>query len=673
MESLNRQVYRVCRMSLIGLLFTLPVSGQPKPIYSFQKVTEADFHPQSPLVNESADAVVLADVGSVEFEGNSKGWFTYVFKRQKRILIRKLPAMELATIRIGLYRDNDGQEKLDKISAVSYTPEGEKVIESRLQGKDIYEEKLDANHLIKKFTIPGVKEGSIVEYSYLIRSEFLFNLPSWDFQNEYGPTLWSEYYVELPGLLGYMSVQQGYHPFVLNRSSEGSRSYNIRRRTEGAYVGSDESITVTTVTAQHRWAMRDVPGLKGEKYMYASSNFVDRISLQLFQTYDGQDYHDVSPNWTHIASRLTKNPDFGEQINGQSAWAEDILRQVVEENASDTASARKIYQWVQSSFTSTGRQGIFIKNSLREVVKKKSGSAAELNLLLIALLRQRFIEAYPVLLSTRSFGRNNPNYPLMEKLDHVICRVDAGNQSVFLDVSDKHLPYGKLPLECYNGHARVIRADTAIAVSFSPDSVVESASSEVWLSMDSSGFTGRYTRHKGFYESLKDPLSPRAGTNEYIQSALHVSLPEEMEVVSIQSDSAHLLQFDFRLPSFGGKEVIYFNPLFLDQKPANPFAASAREYPVELPYREESALVFTMEVPDGYVVEELPASVKFRLSGNGGYFEYRTSVSGGILNLRRMLVMNKAVFSAQEYDMLRSFYAEVLKKDSEQIVFRKKK
>ena len=56
-----------------------------------------------------------------------------------------------------------------------------------------------------------------------------------------------------------------------------------------------------------------------------------------------------------------------------------------------------------------------------------------------------------------------------------------------------------------------------------------------------------------------------------------------------------------------------------------------------------------------------------------GLFEYRISESGGTISLRCRLQIKRTVFAADEYDLLREFFNMVVAKQTEQIVFKKKK
>lgn len=59
----------------------------------------------------SVSAVVISDVGSSKFEGNIKGWFTLVYKHQKRIKILNKNGFET------------DEEKLTDLKAYTYNLE----------------------------------------------------------------------------------------------------------------------------------------------------------------------------------------------------------------------------------------------------------------------------------------------------------------------------------------------------------------------------------------------------------------------------------------------------------------------------------------------------------------------------------------------------------------------
>ena len=119
------------------------------------------------------------------------------------------------------------------------------------------------------------------------------------------------------------------------------------------------------------------------------------------------------------------------------------------------------------------------------------------------------------------------------------------------------------------------------------------------------------------------------------------------------------------------EDIVYFNPMFNETWKNNPFAAEKRIYPVEMPHKMDELYTLNMEVPKGYKVDELPKSVRVKLNENEGMFEYLVVNSNGTIQLRSRLVLYKANFTPDDYETLRDFFSQAVKKQAEQIVFKK--
>ena len=665
---------------LFGLVFLSKGYSQDKCPVNFGKVIPEDFIIHSPLVDSNTTAVIIADVGETKFEGNNKGWFSHIFKRQRRLKILDKKAYGLARVDISLYNNGELEEKAEDIVAVCYNLENGAVSEVKLSAKDVYEEKEDKRHTTKKFSIPGVKEGSIVEYSYIVKSDFNFNLPGWEFQSEVYPTLWSEYNVTIPSVLSYMSFFQGYDKYYINTSKDGYLRYSVQTKPEnnGAYATDGKQLIVSTPAINRRWVIKDVPACKEEKYISSPINYLDKVSFQLYRTYDGENYHDVYNTWENVRYELMQRGDFGESINADNEWLDEtVLATIVKPYDSKMQMAKDIYYYVQKNYTCTNQYSPFIKSGLQDVVKKKRGSVGEINLLLIALLKRKNIQANPVMLGTKDIGRNNPSFPMMDRLRYVICQAKIDGADYYLDATKPFLAFNKLPLACYNGHARVISKDTA-AVYFSPDSIKESSSANIFiLNTDKKEVEGRYSREMGFYESL-DMRNKMAKSNlsEY-ETGIKASYPEEFLIGNVQVDALHepeqpvTVKFDFKLKAFGEADIVYFNPMAGEAIRTNPFAAAQRLYPVEIPYKQDYSFTLNMEVPTGYIVDELPKPATVDLNEGEGFFQYFISSNGQNIQFRSRLVIKKTFFDSSDYQTLRDFFAYVVKKEAEQIVFKK--
>ena len=287
------------------------------------------------------------------------------------------------------------------------------------------------------------------------------------------------------------------------------------------------------------------------------------------------------------------------------------------------------------------------------------------------------IDVLPVLLSTREFGLNSATYPVMERLNYVIAKVNINAVDYYLDATTPFLPFGKLPIACYNGHARAISKDTA-AIYFSTDSLKETSSTVININIsDKNEIHGSYNHRMGFFESLETKNNLAKLSVSSYKKSIKETYPDDFEVNNIEVDSFQspeapvLVKFDFKLKSFENAGLVYFNPLMGEEIKTNPFTAVERKYPVEMPYTTEKLYVLNMPIPDGYIVEEIPKSSLIKLNGEEGFFEYLLQAKDGFIQIRTRLVIKKANFTNIDYKTLRDFYAQIVKKESEQIVFKK--
>ena len=645
----------------------------------FGKIKAEDFALKSPVIDSGSNAVIVFDKGDISFEGNTSGWFSYIFKRSKRILVLNKKGFDLATEKVLLYNNQDIKETVEDLVGTTYNIENGAVSETKLNVKDIFDEKSDKNHSYKKFTMPAVKEGSIIEYSYTIKSDYIFQLPAWEFQSALCPTLWSEYNITIPNMLSYALVSQGYHKFDIDKSGEGMKSYSVRRQTKDGAFGTsrEEALYVSSPTTTHRWVIKNVPVLNVENYVFSPNNFIDRISLQLSRTYDGEEFHDVANNWKKVNEELRKSDDFGEPVYEENLWLDKVLTQVIHQDDNLLKKAKDIYYYVQKNYTCTNYDDKYIKTSLQDVVKKKSGTVGDINLLLIAMLNHESIQALPVLLSTREAGRNFPSYPVMERLNYVIGKIRISSTDYYLDATVPFLPFGKLPLDCYNGYARVVSPDSA-AVYFEPDSLKETHVVSAFIfNGDGKNLEGSLTNNMGFFESLKTKTNIAQSTLDKYEKDLEALYPESMPISNIKVDSLTLpeqnvsVKFDFKLNSFDDADIVYFNPLLGEALMKNLFYAAERQYPVEMPYLKDEIYLLDMEIPKGYAVDEIPKSTRVMLNDTEGSFEYITHADADKIQLRCRLLVNKVKFLPEDYQTLRDFYGFIVKKEAEQIVFKK--
>ena len=102
------------------LLSVTNAHAQKESPVKFGKVSPQDFDLSKYNFDTSVSAVVISDVGNSSFEGNSKGWFSVVFKHQKRIKILNKNGFDAANVEIPLYVTSKQEERIENLKAYTY-------------------------------------------------------------------------------------------------------------------------------------------------------------------------------------------------------------------------------------------------------------------------------------------------------------------------------------------------------------------------------------------------------------------------------------------------------------------------------------------------------------------------------------------------------------------------
>ena len=665
---------------LLIILISLYSPAQEKSPIKFGKISPEDFKTTVYSIDSNASAVVLGDIGFSYFEANESGGFRFIHNRYKRVHILNKNGYDAANVEIYLYTQGNREEDLQSLKAVTYNLENGKVIESKLENKSVFKDRLDKNSIKKKFTLPNVKEGSIIEFSYTIRSDFFRNARRWLFQGDY-PVLWSDLEFQIPEFFNYVFITEGYQPFYKKQppgTTQGNFDITLESLEAGAAM-KRERFKLPAMLSNHRWVMKNVPALKLENYTSSLSNHIAKIEFQLSEIRHPLTYHPVMQTWQMMTKDLLQSEYFGLQLDKGNAWMDDDLENVTAGIKTDFDKAKRIYEYVRDNFTCTDHNAFFMDQLLKNILKTKKGNVAEINLLLVGLLKSAGLKAEPVLLSTRDHGYTYSMYPLINKFNYVIAALEIDGKIIYLDATRPKMGFGRILPDCYNGHARMVNT-AATPLNFTTDSLAERKITSIFIIQDEKGkMNAALQQTPGIYEAyhIREEVGEK-GQEEFFKNIKKgYSLEIEMQNMGIDSlkkpDEPLVLHYDFSFTP-DKEDVIYFNPMMGEGQKENPFKTAVRLYPVEMPYTFDETFVFRMDVPAGYAVDELPKSIRVNFDEQGSsYFEYIIGENDGTISLRSRIKMTRSYFVSDEYDILREFYSLIVKKHGEQIVFQKKK
>jgi transglutaminase-like putative cysteine protease len=659
---------------LVLCSIALTSHAQQTPSVKFGKINAADLQQKVYNIDSSASAVILYESGSSAVEGNTKGWFSLTYKKYKRIHILKKSGYDEADIEIPLYTSGNDEEELNSLRAVTYNLEGGTIVETKLSKENVFKEKRSKNLVVKKFTLPNVKEGCIIEYEYKVKSDFLHHVEPWSFQGS-KPRLWSEYRLSVPQFLNYVFLSQGYRSFTIKDQKDHIETFKLR---DDGGTRASESTTFTSGVTDYRWAMQDVPELKHESFTSTLRNHVARIEFQLASYQYPLQPHDFMGTWPGLTKELLESDYFGSALKGGNGWLSDVVKPLLAGTKTPEEKARNIYSYVRDNITCTDHSALYTDKSLKSVLKEKSGNVSEVNLLLTAMLRYADLAADPVILSTSDHGYVYDMYPLRERFNYVIARTTIGNTPYMLDATHPRLGFGKLAADCYNGYARIVNED-ATALALVADSLKERKITSVLVNNINGTWTGNFNQVSGYYESLniRDKIK-EAGQEAFFKEVkkaygLDVTIKDPVVDSLNQFELPVATHYTFDA-NFGDDDILYINPMFGEGYRENPFKSAQRSYPVEMPYATDETYNLSFFVPEGYEVDELPKQTAVKLNEAGdGYFEYLISHSGNIISMRSRIKLQRTYYAPDEYELMREFFALVVNKHNEQIVLKKKK
>ncbi|SEN29871.1 protein of unknown function [Chitinophaga rupis] len=658
-------------------LFTLASVAQEKNKIRYGKISPEDFQKTRYELDTGAHAVVLADVGSTEFEAYQSD-LRLVYTRYRRVKILDKTGYEAANEEIYLYVSGNDEEKVSNLKAVTYNLEDGKVVDTRMDSKGVFTEELDKNHRTKKFTLPAVKEGSIIEYTYTVTSPFIFNLQPWAFQGEY-PILWSEYTAAIPEFYEYVFISQGYHPLT-GKKEESQRTFPFRVSAGGGYgepaTSRTEQADVKANITIYNWVAKEVPALKEEAFTTSINNHITKIDFQLAAIKPpGGIVKPVLGTWPKLVEDLMKESSYGGGLDKNNGYMSDVVDGLTQGAGSDEEKARKIYSYVRNNFTCNDHSSLYMDKSMKTVFTTKNGNVTDINLLLVAMLRKAGLKAYPVLLSTRSHGVVNPLYPIVSRFNYTVVELQLGDNLVaYLDASYP-LGFGKLHASCYNGHARIMDEE-ATPTFFSADSLREQKITSVILAAGENGvLKGTFQQRPSYFESynLRGLIHEKGKEECFKDIAKTYSKLSNTALLNTDSLDVPLgISYEFEWQP-GDEDMLYLNPMFGEATKTNPFKSATRFYPVEMPATFDEVYTMNLEIPAGYEVEELPKPAMVKFNDDEGLFQYLIAKNDNFIQFRSRIKLDKALFMPEEYETLRDFFDMIVKKQGEQIVLKKKK
>lgn len=659
---------------ILALIFPVLVFAQE---YELGKVTIQELNQKQHPTDTSAVAAILFNRGKTYFDFIENSHFILVTEVEVKIKVYKKEGLDWANKEVRYYIGGTNDESVIINKATTYNLVNGKIEKTKLDGEGEFKENVNKFWESKKFTMPNVKEGSIIEYKYTIKSPYFSNLQDWKFQQTI-PVEYSEYKTIIPEYYSYNFFSRGNVPLnpiketkyrtidILDSSAYSQRAGSMR---EANRVSLSENIT--TINA------KNVPALIEEDYTNNIENYLSSIQYQLAsKQYPGEMIKIFSETWEDVAKNINENSSFGEELKKDNYFESDYVNLISGKELNNDGKITAIYNHVKNHYKWNETFGIYTDDGVNKAYKEKIGNVAEINFTLIAMLRKAGFSAHPILLTTRSQPINL--YPTNTAFNYVICGVEIGDKTIFLDATDKNLKQDVLPTRALNYVGRLVRQNgTSIAVDLSP-TIHSKNAVMIFASIDNQTIKGniKETMTENRAYNFRDK---NGGISEdtYLEN-IEKNMPGfEISEYKIENkkNAEEPVKEDYYFTSTNEIEVIndklFFKPLLFFAIDENPFKQNKRDYPIDFKYPMYDSYTITYNIPQGYVVESMPEKMNIATENNFATFSFLTGVVGNKVQIVSNFYINSSLIPSEYYDSLKGFFNEVYLKMNEKIVLKK--
>lgn len=608
---------------LLGLFAVWLSVFTQKPPIKFGKIEKADLEMQYYERDSSAPAVILCDYG--RFNGN-----TLRFTRLLRIKILKKEGLNWAD---KIFPTSSKSN----IRGVTYNLENGEVIEEKLKPSSIFEERVTEHYYRMRVAMPDVKVGSVFDIEF----NHFFIPVEWDFQNTI-PVKWSELILEPTPHLTFQKKFYGYERLF--------------------------------ITEDIRWVGKDMPAMKEEPFVNSIYNYITKFEFDILTVAT----RPFTTTWNAVATYLDDNSRFGDALSG-AMFLSGIAKEIKEKYTNDEDMLKAAFEHVKMVKWNEDEDLFISSPNLSYAYRKQIGNSADINIILIQLLKKLGFETYPVIMSTRSNGILSPISPSLQKLNYVIAYTKINEKPYLLDATEELIPYYLLPKRCLNWQGRLLKDDCNNWIELtSPGkekdlmmydlNLLENMTLQGTLSCKkidyaALDFRKHYKEFNSYEEFLEDYTKDKPGISildSRIEKLDSIYFPVVENYDITIHDQLNVLD-----------DEIYFIPMLYQQIKENPFKIEERKYPVDFAYPFDRTLIIKISFSDHYKISSLPDPISIRLPDNSGRFVYSVTGLNNLIQVTCKFSIEKSLFLPNEYMLLKEFYNQIIMKHSEPIILNK--
>ncbi len=649
---LNRIAYTLL---LIIFLFN-PLTGvaqyQEDTILQERNIFETFGSPPSELnepgPDHNAPYEYLSREASIEFDETDRGIVAYIHYLNRIKVYSDDPIEQAEAALVGIpYYASENIERVTNLEGITWKENGQFY---RLNTENTRNSELNSRYRLIEFEMPEVDAGSILEYKYTLERRYIEELPDF-YISDRVPVRKATLFMKNADFLRYGVVEQNvdfelsYQEFEVDTSSI-------------PFVFTYERPDPVNVEV---WSAEGIPAIDATSFLSSTDDVRAKLKFQISEF--GLPRQPLDNSWELIAAQLRRNSNPYESIDENSTLIDNILERF-EEIQSQVEIQDSIFHYVNSNMQFNGRNAVYADGGLRHVTEGKPTNQAEINTLLLGMLREAGIDAYPLFISGREFGRINRSFPSLFQFNQMLVYSEIDGMNYVMDASFAHSLPNLISVNSFNNQGFLLRENDFHWTEINPRKSVFNLWVGIEGDLNQNGtLTGTIRAETTGFPSREIRISLVGGESEndiikkiFLDIYPEVELSNTEIVVDELNPDIISIQSGFEIPNYAVSftEGLEYKPVIVGYLYQNPFESTNRRVPITLDAPEHLFVNYSISLPEGAETENLQGRQITELPGAELSEEY--DISDGQLTYSFGVNIERKQFSSDDYSQLRRIY-----------------
>ncbi|MDH7464517.1 DUF3857 domain-containing protein [Chitinophagaceae bacterium 26-R-25] len=636
-------------LALASLLFYTTTFAQSLDDFpAFGIYSQDDINLKKVDFDKQANAVVLFDIARSYYDDE----YHLITDHRTRIKILNTKGLDQADIAIDFYSKDDF-EYIANINGTTTNFDASGEHSTKLSSKTVFTKQINAYRSQRRFSMPDVKVGSIIEYSYTSNMKHYGGLDEWVFQKEI-PVLKSAYDLTL--------MPNTEFAYKVLKSKNLPIKIDPRKNSGSIYFEMD-----------------NIAGLHDEPYMDSRKNNLQQVTFQLAAYTQFDSKINTFTKWEDVAPELLKQPEFGGQLNKNLSNTDEFIAKT-KTLSSALEKVKATYAFVQKRVGWDGYTTKYSIDGVKKVWDKGTGKNGEINLIFVNLLQSVGVTAYPMLAADRWRGKVDISYPFVDQFHNTVAYIEIPHSTALvIDAADKETPINMMPYSLLNTYGYIVdkKKKGLILLEDKNHYLKNMVTLSGEISADGvllgSAQTFSYDYERAERKNFYNKNGKQKFISEYFTADYANVHADSLEIDNLNDDTLNLEQrVNFKQTLNTSGEYVFVDCHLFSGIGKNPFTDDVRFSDVNFGSARVYLANQIINLPANYSVDALPKNIRLITPDTAFTLIRKVEVQENQLLTQVKFEIRNSYYSVEDYSMLKEFFKKMYDILDEQVVLKKK-